>query len=202
VRLLQEADYLQGNTNYAEATAPRDATMLFRLYDWKSNPRVNCFKNYLASWQYYSLSAEALRSNQHNPDLRVLLPDGVNLASMVHALKMTDERRYRDLVKALRLVAPEIDVINFGLMSDLISMHFEDSHGKSLSARNASSGTLRFLALLFVLTARRPTEHCPVRLRSPMCNRLKNVWKSILWASNTSGRCSDENRLLRARFGR
>ncbi|HBO46423.1 MAG TPA: hypothetical protein DD670_21340, partial [Planctomycetaceae bacterium] len=44
VRLLHEVDYLAGRSNFVTTTAPRNATMLSRLYDLQTNERANLFK--------------------------------------------------------------------------------------------------------------------------------------------------------------
>jgi predicted ATPase len=152
VRLLHEADHLKGSTHYADTSAPRETTMLQRLYDLKTNPRANCFKKYLQSWQYYSLSPEAMRGFQH-PRFQVFLnADGGNLASVVYHLKTTDERRYRTILRQLQTIEPSIDLINFAVPSeDKVFMFLEDKIGNKLPAANASSGTLRYLALIYIL---------------------------------------------------
>jgi len=163
VRLLHEADYVKGQPKYAETSAPRDSTMLQRLYDLKSNPRANRFKRYLASWQYYSLSAEAMRSSVHQANNFVLNPDGSNLASVVYQLKTMDERRYRKLVEKTQIVDPRIEVINFFTSpKDQVFMVFEDQQGNGFSSANASGGTLRYLALLYVLFAQPFLDHQPL----------------------------------------
>jgi predicted ATPase len=152
VRLLHELAYLQGDEHFACTSAPRDTTMLHRLYDLKTNPRANCFKMYLSSWQYYALSPEALRGFQHRPNQVWLNADGGNLASVVYHLKTMDERHYRRVLGCLQQIDPRIDVINFSVPSEeMVFMYFEDAKGNPLLAANASSGTLRFLGLLYLL---------------------------------------------------
>jgi predicted ATPase len=128
--------------------------MLNRLYDSEANARANHFKWYLASWQYCALSATALRGFEHRPNQTRLFLEGGNLGSVIYKLKTENEREYRNLIKHLQTVDPSIDIINFSVPSDdKIFMFFEDRKGKSLPAPLASSGTLRYLALLYVLVA-------------------------------------------------
>jgi len=163
VRLLHEEDYAQGQTNFIETSAPRGATMLNRLYDMKTNKRANHFKAYLSSWQYFALSAEALRGTTHRPNYVTLNPDGSNLASCVYQLKTSNERWYRRLLGYLQRIDSRIDLINFYPVSeDTVLMFFEDKAGNRLPATNASSGTLRFLGLSYILMGQ------PSRLFSPM----------------------------------
>ncbi|MBI1928102.1 AAA family ATPase [Candidatus Poribacteria bacterium] len=151
VRLLHETDYLKGHNNYLETTALRDTTMLNRLYDFETNARANYFKHYLSSWQYYDLSHSALRSSGYNPTDTVLSPDGSNLAAVIYHLKTRDERRYRSFLKCIQKFDPSIDLINFFPLANDVFMFFEDTEGHSLPAINASTGTLRFLGLTYVL---------------------------------------------------
>lgn len=182
VRLLHEADYVQGQTHYVETSAPRDATMLQRLYDLKSNPRANQFKRYLASWQYYSLSAEAMRNSVHQANNYILNPDGSNLASVVYQLKTMDERRYRKLVEKLHMVDPRIEVINFFTPpKDQVFMIFEDQQGNRFPSANASGGTLRYLALLYVLFAQPSLGHQPlITIEEPENGIYVGYLKSLL----------------------
>lgn len=152
IRLLHEKDFMDGKENYVETNAPVDTTMLQRLYDPNSNPRANHFKSYLGNWMYYDLSPTAMRESAHKPNEIVLNIDGSNLASVLYWLKTSNERDYRKLLQVLKVIEPKLDLINFPVFSkDLVSMVFEDSDGHSLPAWNASNGTLRFLALTYVL---------------------------------------------------
>jgi len=156
VRLLNESDHLRGHQTYVDTSAPREATMLSRLYDLQTNPRANCFKKYISSWQYYSLSPEAMRTGsvRHHPNDVVLRPHGENLASVIYQLKTSDERQYRKILKRLQVMAPKLELINFFVPSeDTIVMILEDNLGNREYAQNMSSGTLRFLGLLYVLSA-------------------------------------------------
>lgn len=162
VELLHEIDYLNGEEHRVRTSAPRDATMLQRLYDLETNPRANCFKEYLKSWRYYDLSVGAMRGITHQPNAITLDTRGDNLASVIHSLKTTDERRYRTLLSHLREMDPRIDVINFFQSEEMIVMYFEDSKGHKLPASGTSAGTLRFLALSYVLTAQPAAAPTPV----------------------------------------
>ena len=155
IRLLREKDFMNGQEHYIETTAPTDATMLQRLYDLEANPMANHFKHHLGGWTYYDLSSEAMRRTAHKPRETTIATDGSNLASVLYWLKTANERSYRDLLKIVQKIEPELDLINFypgspGSGNDVF-MFFEDRNGHSLSAMDASNGTLRFLALAYVL---------------------------------------------------
>lgn len=152
IQLLDEKDFMDGMVNYFETGASRDATMLQRLYDSENNVCVNRFKRYLSNWICYDLSATAMRGSDYKPNEVFLNSDGSNLASVLYWLKIHNERDYRKLMKVMQVIEPKFDIINFLVGSEsVVVMLFEDSDGHSLPARNASNGTLRFLALTYVL---------------------------------------------------
>ena len=164
VRLLHEKDFREGRERYVETTAPTDATMLQRLYDLETNPMANHFKHYLRDWTYYDLSPAAMRGSAHKPREVVIATDGSNLASVLYWLKTANERAYRKFLKVVRKIEPELDLINFypGAENNVF-MFFEDLNSHSLSAMDASSGTLRFLALAYILLTQ------PGSNSSPLC---------------------------------
>ena len=152
IRFLNEKGFMNGARNYVETNASTDATMLQRLYDPEANPRAIHFKRYLTGWVYYDLSPVAMRGSAHQPREHVVAPDGRNLASVLFGLKTTNERAYREFLAVVRKIEPELDLINFNTsLEDHVFMYFEDKSGHPLSVANASSGTLRFLALAYIL---------------------------------------------------
>ena len=152
IRLLHEKNFIAGTENYVETSAPRDTTMLQRLYDLETNARANHFKRYLGNWICYDFSPTAMRGSDYKPNEVFLNSDGSNLASVLYWLKTHNERDYRKLMKAMQVIEPKFDIINFSVGSEsVVVMLFEDLDGHSLPAWNASNGTLRFLALAYVL---------------------------------------------------
>lgn len=150
--------------SYIESTAPTDATMLQRLFDKKSNPLASCFRDYLAGWTYYDLSPASMRGSDYKPGTYILDFDGGNLASVLFLLKTGRERDYRRLLKVVREIEPHIDLINFlGNSEKNVLMFFEDSAGHGLHSINASNGTLRFLAMAYILL------YQPRGILSPLC---------------------------------
>jgi predicted ATPase len=154
-RLLHE-----GGKDHVQTTAPRDATMLSHLYDEQANAAAMRFRFYLMSWQYHALSVAAMRGFEHWPNVTGLFADGSNLASAIYQLKMGNGREYRGLLERLRVVEPFVDEIDFleasakkVFMSFQLKKDRKGRKGRSLPADVASSGTLRYLALLYVLVA-------------------------------------------------
>ena len=163
IRLLNENGFMNGARSYVETTASTDATMLQRLYDPEANSRAIRFKRYLAGWVYYDLSPVAMRGSAHKPHEHVIAPDGRNLASVLFRLKTTNERAYRELLAVARRIEPELDLVNFNTsLENHVFMYFEDRSGHPLSVTNASSGTLRFLALAYVLMIQHRNDSSPL----------------------------------------
>ena len=152
-------------STYVGTTTPTNATMLQRLFDVEANPTANLFKRYLTGWDYYDLAPAALKTSLHKPGeivVRsdggnkpgeiVVRSDGGNLASVLFELKSADERQYRKLMNVVRHVEPTFDIIDFvSGRENNVFMLFEDRDGHPLPAKIASGGTLRFLALAYVL---------------------------------------------------
>ena len=161
IRILDEQEFLRARHSesetdggvgpYRETSAPTDATMLQRLYEEESSPRASRFKRYLAGWSYYDLSPASMRGAVYKPGSFVLDFDGGNLASVLFMLKSGRERDYRRLLEVIRKIEPRLDLINFMGSEKNVFMFFEDSGGNSVPAVNASNGTLRFLAMAYVL---------------------------------------------------
>lgn len=152
ISLLNEIDFSNGKENYVKARISLNTTMLHRLYESEINARANLFKRFLLSWVYYDLSPIAMKGSLHTPNEFYLRTDGSNLASMVYRLKTSNERSYRQLLDVMREIEPSLDLINFPvILENHLSMVFENSKGNSTPISRCSNGTLRFLAMAYVL---------------------------------------------------
>lgn len=149
---LRDERTAAGAPRHVETTAPTDATMLQRLYDANASPRADLFRRYLSGWTYYDLSPALMRGSSHKPRERLIASEGGNLTSVLYWLKTRNERAYRKLLRVVQTIEPNLDLINFNTGSeDHVFMYFEDRNEHWWSAANASNGTLRFLALAYVL---------------------------------------------------
>lgn len=158
VRLLHEKRYFgeEEHEPYVETSAPREATMLFRLYDLQTNRLANAFKKYLQSWMYFSLNPHAMRlPPPAGAPLGMLLPDGANLAAVLHLMKNVRERDYRRVRDLVASIEPAADSISFLQAQDNMLMWLDDGRGHTFSPHGVSDGTLRFLALAFVIVSTR-----------------------------------------------
>jgi predicted ATPase len=169
VRLLHEAKFSQSNeAKYVLTKAPRDKTMLNRLYDMETNPRANAFKDFLGRCLYYDLQSEALLDPKFDPATGAGMNiNGKGLASAIHHLKTTDERRYRGLVATIRLIDPAVEVFNFSIVGDAIATFVEDREGHGIPLWNLSSGFLKYLAMSYVLTVVAPRYNGVIIIEEP-----------------------------------
>ena len=151
IRILHEPRYTEGTEEYIFTTAPTTATMLQHIYDFNVHPRSHLFKVYLTTWTYYDLSPMSMRNAAHTPGSHIIDTHGSNLASVLFLLKTSKERDYRRLLEITQKIEPRLDVINFRGSQDTVFMHFDDPNGYSLPVSNVSNGTLRFLAMAYIL---------------------------------------------------
>ncbi len=155
IKLLHERSFLTGDTEdrwFVATEQPTHATMLSRLYDLDTNRRANLFKKYLSEWQYYDFDTLQLRKTDAKPFDQILNPDGSNLSSVLYQLKVSDGRLFRKLLEALRSIDPKVEEINFfAPTQEQVYMFVEDGKGNRLGIQSLSNGTLKYIALTYVL---------------------------------------------------
>jgi predicted ATPase len=125
--------------------------MLSLLHDRQANTRAIAFRDYVASWQYYDLNAHRLRDDRFDPQATALDSDGTNLASALFLLKSNDERYYRRLLELAQKVERRLDALNFTPVGEHIKMELTDAKGHRFDMASASNGTLRFMALAYII---------------------------------------------------
>ena len=174
VRLLHEKRFLQvlqqqtipASLNspalgvaYVETYAPTETTMLYRLFDLETNRRANLFKKYLSSWTYYCFDPVILRSSVATPMERALNPSGSNLSSVLYTLHNERQRDEKKLIDTIRLLEPRLDLISFQSPDpEHVYMFFEDSDGHRFGAQSVSDGTLRFIAICYLIISNRRAQ--------------------------------------------
>ena len=165
-RLLNEKKFQKGASpdSCYDDVKPEDqpVTMLACLNDSGANAHAIHFRNYLANWQYYELNDKSLRSDLFDPQANTLSSDGSNLTSVLFHLKTSDERRYRRLIELTRPMEQRLDALNFYTTTEHIEMELTDSLDHRFGSRSASSGTLRFMALCYIMIANARHNNPPV----------------------------------------
>lgn len=156
VSLLHEPRFLGGTPHHVTTTAPTEATMLFRLYDLETNQRSNLFKRYLASWGYFNLDPSQLRSKQARSMESTLDATGANLSSVLYNLHNAKPRIEHGLIEAAKLIEPRLHFLSFQSPDpEHVYMFLEDGKDNKFGVDNTSDGTLRYLAICYLLLTSR-----------------------------------------------
>jgi predicted ATPase len=155
VRMLHEEGFIRDLPNapyYVQARAATNATMLSQLFELENNPRAILFRKYLQSWAYFNFSPESLRSPDVARDDGSLLFSGANLSRVLFDLHNEKPRLERNLIKSVRQVEPKLDLLSYSAPDpEHVHIFFEDDKGNRVSARSTSDGTLRFMAIAYVI---------------------------------------------------
>ncbi|MBI3194989.1 MAG: AAA family ATPase [Ignavibacteriae bacterium] len=153
IRLLDEEHFFSHREEkWLSLEQTTDTTMLYKLYDTSSNQRASLFKNYIYTWQYYDLGIQQIRQPDAKPLFLILNSVGSNLSSVLYNLKVTNGRLFRNLLDILKKIDPKIEEINFYSASpEQVFLFIEDKYGNRLNIQSLSNGTLKFLALVYVI---------------------------------------------------
>lgn len=167
-RLLHEEGFVQKRPDapyYAETLAPYDSTMLSKLYELKDNPRASLFKRYLRSWLYFNFSPDALRLPDVLRESPFLRSDGANLGRSLNTLHNEDPRTEKKIIDAVKLVEPKLDLFSYRSPDpEHVYLFLEDEEGHRFGSRSISDGTLRYLAIAYILVVlQKQTKELDVR---------------------------------------
>jgi predicted ATPase len=154
-KLLHEKRFLgetPGSDNCVATLAPQDATMLSRLYDLDTNHRANLFKRYLQSWSYYNLYPHALRNPEVVNERALIGHDGSNLTKVLYTLHNEKPRLERKIIEMVRTLEPKLDLFTFTAPDpESVYLFLEDQSANRFSTQSISDGTLRFLAMAYLI---------------------------------------------------
>jgi predicted ATPase len=192
-RLLHEKRFLSqaAGDHYVETLSPGDATMLSRLYDLETNQRANLFKEYLQNWYYFNLSPHALRSADVVFDEPIIRCDGANLSKVLFTLHNEQPRIERRVIEAVRQIEPKLDLFTFNAPDpESIFLFLEDEQGNRFSTQSMSDGTLRYLAIAYLVYAAPSNRHGfrpLILIEEPENGLYVGHLKSLLAAIDPSG---------------
>lgn len=196
VRLLHEKRFLsKAPEQYVETYCPQDVTMLSRLYDLDTNRHANLFKRYLQTWYYYNLNPNALRSPDVVSDRPVLQYDGGNLSKVLFTLHNEKPRLERKIIESVRELEPKLDLFTFVSPDpEHVYLFLEDQDGNRFSTQSISDGTLRFLAMAYLIWSAaccaEPNEPCPLLIvEEPENGLYVGHLKSLIERIDPSGKC-------------
>jgi len=160
--MLHEEDFARKKVeNRPKTLAPRDATMLSKLYELDTNRRAILFRRYLSVWSFFGLNPDALRFGWRDVEASTggLTPSGNNLALVVYQLKNADERRYRRIIEHVRSIEPDLEAINFNTSVGQTPIPYIALKRRSQASWvGLSDGTLRCLAMAYLAEVVRPYD--------------------------------------------
>lgn len=160
--MLHEEDFAKKKLeNRPKTLAPRDATMLSKLYELESNRRAVLFRKYMANWNFFNLNPHEMRFGWSEPGVPAggLTPSGNNLALAIHQVKNADEHRYRRIIAHVRNIEPDLEAINFNISVGQVPIpYIALKRRPQASWIGLSDGTLRYLALAYLAEIVRPYE--------------------------------------------
>lgn len=137
--------------------APRNASMLCKLYEPSADRRTVLFKRFLGSTAYYTLSPPLMKFGWSDERLagtvgtRVLTSEGTNLAIVLFQIKNEDEPAYRAILSGLSRIAPELDSLGYYVTPDNKPVPYVIlKGGRRAGWEILSDGTLLCLAMLTV----------------------------------------------------
>ncbi len=197
VRLLHERRFLANapGEHFVETSCPQDVTMLSRLFDLTTNRHANIFRRYLQSWHYYSLNSRALRSPDVVSERPTLQHDGGNLSKVLFTYHNEKQRTEKKIIESVREVEPKLDLFSFVSPDpEHVHLFLEDHEGNRFSTQSISDGTLRFLAIAYLIWSTtfctEPNEPCPVVIiEEPENGLYVGLLKALIEKIDRSGSC-------------
>lgn len=195
-RLLNEERFLEGEQaeTFVRTLAPVDSTMLSQLYELETNRRACLFRRYLQAWRYYNLSPYELRSTAVIPGPVEIAHGGGNLSKVIASLHNERPRMERKLIEIVRKLEPNLDLFSFATPTpEYVHLFLEDEKGKQFSTQSMSDGTLRFLAMAYLIlnAAELPDPSAPkplIIIEEPENGLYVGHLKSLLERIDKTGR--------------
>jgi len=130
-----------------------DTTALRQVHPG-ANPLISAFRRYLENWRYYAFSPYSLRSPKVVRESPVLLADGKNMMRTYFSLHNERPRTERQLIEIIRTLEPRLDLFTYTSPDpDAVYLFMEDQKGNRFSAQSISDGTLRFMAMAYLVLA-------------------------------------------------
>lgn len=169
VKMVHEEQAIHSEAPHRPTTlAPKNATMLSKLYELESNRRAILFRRYLQNWAYFSLSPLSMRyaTTTTTDFLGGLDSHGERLTNAIFHLKNLDERSYRRLIDHAQIIEPRLQAINFIPAPNQPPIAMVDLLDQPRASwRGLSDGTLRVLALALIIersaACSPPNSNCP-----------------------------------------
>ena len=147
-RFLSESEFFMSEGG----KTPQEQTLLSRMFGFPMNRCANLFKHYLQSWSYYNLYPQSLRSSTVVNERPLVGHDGSNLSKVIFALHNEKPRLERNIIEMVRSLEPKLDLFTFASPDpESVFLFLEDQSGNRFSTQSISDGTLRFLAMSYLI---------------------------------------------------
>jgi predicted ATPase len=159
VRLFREGDYEDSETGRHKGDVDyiynsSDKTALLTPNPAVYSPTTDLFRGYLQSWGYYNLNSQDLRSRKRQRDAPGLLSTGCNLGRTFYSLHNERPRIEKKLIEAVRLLEPKLDLFSYiSPDPESVYLFMEDAEGHRFGIQSLSDGTLRFMAMAYLIHA-------------------------------------------------
>jgi len=112
------------------------------------------FRMYLLNWSYYAFSPYSLRSPSVVRESPVLFSDGKNLTRTYFSLHNERPRAENKLIEIIRTLEPRLDLFTYASPDpDSVFLFMEDQKGNRFGTQSISDGTLRFMAMAYLVLA-------------------------------------------------
>ena len=138
--------------HYDEFEVPTQTTMLHRLYDRAANRCASLFRKYIQNWAYYNLSPSALRSPDVAQEAAGLRSDGGNMTRTFFLLHNEQPYVEGKLIEIIRALEPRLNLFTYSSPDpEHVHLYMEDRERNRFSTQSISDGTLRFMAMTYLL---------------------------------------------------
>lgn len=121
-------------------------------------PHISALREELSRWRFYYLEPTAMREEIPLREVSSLNALGTNIAAFFNSLKAANPQQFSAVEKALHQVIPSIDGIDVERTNEGFVRLIIKEQGMPISARIASEGTLRVLALLAIANPLEPVS--------------------------------------------
>jgi predicted ATPase len=125
---------------------------------WRMGPGTgelaSLFRRYLLNWGYYAFSPYSLRSPAVVRESPVLFSDGKNLTRTYFSLHNEKPRLEKKLIEIIRTLEPRLDLFTYTSPDpEAVYLFMEDQKSNRFSVQSISDGTLRFMAMAYLILA-------------------------------------------------
>ncbi len=135
-------------------THPRNTTLVCQAFESGRNQRLILFKRYLQSWAYFCFNPASLRSASVIRQSAGLASDGGNLSRTFFVVHNEKPRLEKQIIEIIKEIEPRLDLFTYASPNpSIVQLSLEDNKGNQFSAQSLSDGTLRFMAMTYLILA-------------------------------------------------